>query len=205
VPLLTFGMGAFITVLIGGLRVRSRVHIGFSAFYFLCAMWFCVGVQYTPTNHGTVPDAVVMPFFLIAWLGGTAHTLVLQMGLTRQAPPPPPPPDPAISAAAWRASRRHEARMALASNPSLAAELRIGRPDLPGRRYDDGGLVDVNHVPAACLVVELDLPPAVAECVVSERALLGGFTSPDELLVYCPGLTPERLAIVRDRLVFIPF
>ena len=38
----------------------------------------------------------------------------------------------------------------------LAQELKIGRPDLP-RDYDDGGLVDVNHVPAAILAARLGL------------------------------------------------
>jgi hypothetical protein len=32
----------------------------------------------------------------------------------------------------------------------MAWELRIGRPDLP-RVYDDGGLIDVNHVPPQVL------------------------------------------------------
>jgi hypothetical protein len=204
VPLLSLGMGTFVIILVGGLRTRSRLHLGSAVFYFLCTTAFFIGVQYTASNHGPLPDAAVVPVFVVPWLAGIAHALVLQLSLAHR-PAAPPPADPAISAAAWRARRRQDARAALAGDPGLATELRIGRPDLPGRQYDDGGLVDVNHVPAACLVAQLDLPPAVAECVVSERALLGGFSSPDELPVYCPGLTAERLAMVRDRLVFIPF
>ena len=49
---------------------------------------------------------------------------------------------------------RREARRLQQDNPVLAQELKIGRPDLP-RGYDDGGLVDVNHVPAAILASHL--------------------------------------------------
>ena len=48
------------------------------------------------------------------------------------------------------------ARRLQQDNPVLAQELKIGRPDLP-RGYDDGGLVDVNHVPAAILASHLGL------------------------------------------------
>jgi hypothetical protein len=54
---------------------------------------------------------------------------------------------------------RREARKLCQDNPVLAQELKIGRPDLP-RDYDDGGLVDVNHVPAAILAARLGLAPA---------------------------------------------
>jgi hypothetical protein len=44
----------------------------------------------------------------------------------------------------------------------LAAELRIGRPDLP-RHFDDGGLIDVNTVPAQVLSRLPGLRPEEAE------------------------------------------
>jgi hypothetical protein len=199
-------MGTCVVLAAVAFRRRTRLNVLAAVGYFLSAMIFFIGVQYVPTNGGPVPDAVVMPFFLINWLGGSVHVLLLQLGTQRQPHHTGAPytSDPALSAAVWRANRRQETREALLRNPSLAAELRVGRPDLPERRYDDGGLVDVNHVPVATLVTELEMPIPVAESVVRERAHLGGFTSPDELLVYCAGLTPERLAIIRDRLVFIP-
>lgn len=48
------------------------------------------------------------------------------------------------------------ARHIVQTNPALARELRIGRPDLP-REYDDDGLVDVNCVPGAVLADRLGL------------------------------------------------
>jgi hypothetical protein len=84
-----------------------------------------------------------------------------------------------------------------------AAELLIGRPDL-GRQYDDGGLVDVNNVPVAGLASELALSADVAEQVAAARDRLGGFSTPDELVVYCVDMTMARLNLIRERLVFLP-
>ena len=55
-----------------------------------------------------------------------------------------------------RIERRNHARHIVQTDPALARELRIGRPDLP-REYDDGGLVDVNRVPGAVLAAQLGL------------------------------------------------
>lgn len=91
--------------------------------------------------------------------------------------------------------------MLLTSHPALAAELRIGRPDLR-RNYDDGGLVDINHVPAEMIAWELGIPCLVAEEIVVQRKRIGGFYSADDLIVYCETVTPHQLAVVRDRLLF---
>jgi hypothetical protein len=202
-------MGSFIIVLLGGIRLRSKAHIAAAVGYFVLAVYFFVGVQYVPSSGGSLPDAAVLPAFLIIWLGGVAHVLVLQM-LVRQAAPvvslaprPAAAADPAIVVAQWRVQRREEARGILANNPALAAELRIGRPDLP-RQYDDGGLVDVNHVPAAVLANELDLPMDTAAAIVRQRDRIGGFSSPEDLMVYADGLTPQRLQIIKERLAFVP-
>ncbi|SDT78672.1 hypothetical protein SAMN04489716_8469 [Actinoplanes derwentensis] len=124
--------------------------------------------------------------------------------------PPPPPPwhqpgvDPALARARWRAGRREEARKLQATQPSMAAELMIGRPDMPGRQYDDGGLVDVNHVPAEHLARHLHIDRPLADEIIAVRDVHNGLSTPEELIVYCAALTPEKLATFRDRLIFIP-
>ena len=95
---------------------------------------------------------------------------------------------------------RREARKLQHDNPVLAQELKIGRPDLP-RHDDDGGLVDVNHVPAAILAARLGLAPAEVTAVTAARGQLGRFSSIDELSVYA-NLPPDRLDGLRDRLLF---
>ena len=84
----------------------------------------------------------------------------------------------------------------------MAWELRIGRPDLP-REFDDGGLVDVNHVPARALAELPGMTPELVERVVRVREECGGFTSVEELSALAdlpPALTP-RLA---EFAVFLP-
>lgn len=103
-------------------------------------------------------------------------------------------------AAQQRLARRSEARDLLTSNPALAAELRIGRPDLD-RHYDDGGLVDINHVPAQVIARELGIPSLVAEEIVAQRTRVGGFHSADDLVVYCGSVTLHQMELVRDRLL----
>ena len=95
-------------------------------------------------------------------------------------------------------------RQLQASQPALASELMVGRPDLPGRQYDDGGLIDVNHVSADWLQRYLTIERPLAERIVEARNRHNGFTTPDELVVYCDGLTPAKLNLFRDRLIFIP-
>jgi len=106
----------------------------------------------------------------------------------------------AVAQAQGRIERRKDARHLVTTNPSLARDLRIGRPDLP-REYDDGGLVDVNHVPAAVLAAPLGLSAAEVSDVLAARDKLGRFASADELCAYT-SLTPDRVDELRDFMVF---
>ena len=64
----------------------------------------------------------------------------------------------ALTTARARMRRRQQARQLAQDSPVLARELAIGRPDVP-HDYDDGGLVDVNHVPEDVLASSLGLTP----------------------------------------------
>ena len=96
--------------------------------------------------------------------------------------------------------RRHRARELVQASQVLARELRIGRPDLP-RDYDDGGLVDVNHVPGDLLASSLGLTPQEAAAVIAARDQLGRFTSAEELSAYAQ-LRPDRVDSLRDWMLF---
>jgi hypothetical protein len=151
-------------------------------------------------------------YFFGVWFGGTAHTAVLSYLAAKLDPASaaantlvPHGADPAVAAAARRVARRQEAKSLLATNPAMAWELRIGRPDVAGRHYDDGGLVDVNHVPANWIAYALQLPPELAQEIVTARDdRPGGFSSADELVLYCDHVTPEMLTMIGDMLVFRP-
>lgn len=106
----------------------------------------------------------------------------------------------AVQAAKDRMRMRAQARKLAEDNPALARDLKIGRPDLD-RSYDDGGLVDVNHVGAEVLVRYLDLSPAEAEAMIAARDQLGRFSSCPEVSAYA-NLPPDRLDSVSDLMVF---
>jgi DNA uptake protein ComE-like DNA-binding protein len=106
----------------------------------------------------------------------------------------------ALATAQARVGRRAETRELARTNPVLARELRIGRPDLP-RDYDDGGLVDVNHVPVEILTSGLELTAQEATAVVAARTQLGRFTSLEELTAFAE-LAPDRVDAVGDLLWF---
>ena len=59
------------------------------------------------------------------------------------------------------------------SDPSLARELGVGRPDLR-RGFDDGGLIDVNSAPAAVIAQVCGIEGHQAEVIVEARQARGG-------------------------------
>lgn len=210
VPLLSFGLATFAAVLMGGLKLRSRPNLYAAAGYFVATVLLLCGTGLSDpeAETGMVFSLMMVSYMALVWLGGTLHTVLLQHEVARREPKPALPlpvgTDPAIAAAMWRAGRRAEARRLLQLNPVMAWELRIGRPDMADRHYDDGGLVDVNHLPAAWLLHSLHLPAALADQVVAARLARGGFGSADELVVYCQDVTVEMLDMIRDLLIFRP-
>lgn len=99
-------------------------------------------------------------------------------------------------------ARQHriDAQHIVDHNAALARDLRIGRPDLE-RVYDDGGLVDVNHVPAEQLVSMLNWTAAEAADVIATRDALGGFSSTAQLMASTT-IDSERVKAVAHLMVF---
>ena len=106
----------------------------------------------------------------------------------------------ALTTARTRMRRRQQARELVASNSVLAHELGVGRPDVP-HDYDDGGLVDVNHVPGDVLQAGLGLTAAESAAIISVREQLGRFSGPEELTAYTE-LAPDRVDALRDWMLF---
>jgi hypothetical protein len=159
--------------------------------------WAVVGPAGVLAQDPDPNDAVAAFSQLGLVIAATAHAFVLRPRVF----PPPRADDPAVAAALTARERRERAREIIASDPALARELRIGRPDLP-RQFDDGGLVDVNHVPAPVLVDRLGLSQEEAARVAEARVRLGRFSSPAELAVYAE-LPDASVEAVRGRLLFL--
>ena len=210
IPALSLGFGAFVSVFIGATTLRSRPQVFAAGGYLLVNVAYFGIAALNPAGPGDgllgepskVVSQMAYPFLAITWLLGTLHTLYLQWAASRT--PMPVPADPAMAVAVHRAAIRAHARRLTETDPAMAWELKIGRPDLPGRQYDDGGLVDINHVPAGWIAYSLQIPPYLADRIVAARQRPGGFRFPEELMIHCPEMTPQHLAVIRDFLLFRP-
>jgi hypothetical protein len=208
VPILSFGFGTFVVVFVAALTLRARaVMLAAAGYLLLNLLYFGVAVATTDSHGGftTTPSTATRlatyPFLTLAWGVGTLHTVYLQWRAGHEpevVAGPPSDPD------AGRAALRAEARRLAETDPARADALQVGRPDLLGRHYDDGGLVDVNHVPAGWIALGLRIPRPLADQIVAARERHHGFRSAGELMIYCDGMTPEVLARVSDFLLFRP-
>jgi hypothetical protein len=135
------------------------------------------------------------------WIGWYAHRVPLTPARHRQVKAGEADTR-AISDAEARIRRRREALEIVRKNPVLATELRIGRPDL-ARSFDDGGLVDINHVPASVLAALPGMDAALAARIASTRAEVGGFSSVADVEVTLD-LAPTALSAVKEVLICRP-
>jgi Helix-hairpin-helix motif len=192
IPLLSFGLLAPVPFAHAAVRLRQRWLWVVTAVYAIGSLLWIVAAS---TPEGGWGDTLFGIVALVLIVAGTPHAFLLRRRVFA-----PPPTQPALAAALAARQRREEARAIASRDAALARELGIGRPDLP-RQFDDGGLVDVNHVPAQVLVDQLGLSPTLAGQVVEARDRLGGFAGPQELIAYTE-LSPEAVDGLREHLVF---
>lgn len=107
-----------------------------------------------------------------------------------------------IARAIERMNLRDAAWQIALDQPKLADELRIGRPDL-SREFDDGGLIDINHVPASVLAQLPDVSRNLALRIVDARQTIGGFDSLDDVSVVL-GISPQALDHLKDIVICRP-
>ncbi|WP_460369079.1 ComEA family DNA-binding protein [Actinocorallia lasiicapitis] len=168
-------------VLVKGGTANHALHA--LATFFLCGLWLPVWVA---VMIGDSPKRVVLTVDAYGQIhaGGAPFAVPAAPRFNGN--------QHAIAMANMRRELRRQSRE-LARDVILARDLRIGRPDLP-RHYDDGGLIDVNHVPAQALTVITGITPSMAEHIVKIRETVTGFHSAEELSAVAqlpPHLTPE--------------
>lgn len=106
----------------------------------------------------------------------------------------------AIGESKSRIRAREKARRIARRNPRLADELGIGRPDLR-KNFNDGGLIDVNHVPEPYLLHLPGVNQDLAAQIVELRKSVGGFNSAGDLEVTLD-LEPGTLEQAKDLMLF---
>jgi hypothetical protein len=195
IPLLTLGLLAFVPFAHAAAKLQNRRLWLVAACYAVAT----VGL-FGPLADASNTSDLGAALFTAAWfaliVGSTVHALVLRRRVFS-----PPTVQPAMATALADRELRQQAKAIVAGDPALTRELRIGRPDLP-RQFNDGGLIDVNHVPNHLLVERLGLSPAEAARVVEARERLGGFSSAAELCAFAE-VPDATLDPVQDRLLFL--
>ena len=130
-----------------------------------------------PSGSPEAEDSSLSAVGGFAVVAVTIAACVQLRGIRREvyATPPAVPAhaDPAVARALAGRQRRDEARKMWISDPSLARELGVGRPDLR-RGFDDGGLIDVNSAPAAVIAQVCGIEGHQAEVIVEARQARGG-------------------------------
>jgi DNA uptake protein ComE-like DNA-binding protein len=96
-------------------------------------------------------------------------------------------------------ARREYGRRLLKTNPSLARQLGVGRPDVTGS--DSFGLVDVNHVGPAGLMMLPSVTEEGAKKILEYRNGGGYFVSVEDLAMYLD-LPQTTIGPLRDTAVF---
>jgi hypothetical protein len=197
IPLVTIGFGSPVSFLYAAVRRRSPT-LG------VAAAGYGAGVIGTILGFGSGSAAGVLLgllLFVVTWWVSAAHALSAR-------PRVYPRPDvrgqmneQVVAMARQRRSLREAARKIVAEDPVLARELRIGRPDLMPRQFDDGGLIDVNHVPPEVLGRLPGLTYDMVERIVESRDRGGGFVSAEEVAVRCD-LPPSVVADIAEYALF---
>lgn len=107
---------------------------------------------------------------------------------------------PGVAEELARRRLREQYRAVATRDPALARSLGIGRPDLP-RKVDDGGLLDLNAIPANRLEPLAGLTAEEARRVAEARQQAGPFVTVDEMAVWAE-LPDSTVTMLRERAVF---
>lgn len=171
---------------------------------FLCGFWLPVWIILAITGGEKRLTIAVDPHGVVLFNGRPAAPIPPPRSARHMAPQVPTGlvNAQAVAAVSQRRELRNRARQQAAADQVLARELRVGRPDLP-RQFDDGGLIDVNHVPAPVLTCFAGVTPEMAEHIVAIRGQVGRFTSAEDLAA-AAGLHPDLVPEILEYGIFLP-
>jgi hypothetical protein len=191
-PLLSLGFAAFAPLLYAAIRRSSR-RLGVCAALYLVADLVFVALSSVSKSHSAGGGVAGAGIICIA-IGGSVHVAAIRKPAAR--------PLDAVARVRLERERRRRARAIAASDPRLALEAGIGRPDLPGHE-DDGGLVDVNHAPASVLATLPGIDASIAHRIADACNSVGGFLSAAHVSIALD-LPPQQLRDAEDRMLFLP-
>ncbi|WP_179855122.1 BTAD domain-containing putative transcriptional regulator [Paractinoplanes atraurantiacus] len=164
-PLVTLSLGSWIYFAVAAARHRDRRLIVPAVIYFLAVVVavIAMGVDPTPIEEPeSLAENIGILTFLVTIFASSVHGAVVAT-------------HSAAKTRAW--FLREQFRLFAALDPGRARHAGVGLPGV-SRPYDDGGLIDINHVTVDDLVRHAKLSPSVAESIAAARP----FRRPDELV-----------------------
>jgi DNA-binding SARP family transcriptional activator len=189
-PMFTCGALSWLYFLYVGIRRRQASQLVVAAFYFLLfGGGFLIFFIIDPwgsidTDEVTPSDNAGMTYFGILLIIAAAHGLI-------------------VAARSDGHRLRNRARQFAVFAPDRAREIGVGRPDVPMRLIDDGGLIDLNQLGAHALAHATKLPMAQCVAIEQDRLQRGPFYRPEDLVMR--GLADERtVRKLGDRLICLP-
>jgi DNA uptake protein ComE-like DNA-binding protein len=193
VPIGSLGMASFIPPMYFAIRQQRRSGFVWSAVLLAAITAFFIVDPHNHNDRG-LRHGVAVALIMLCLVGGAAVTVGFLVAGPRAVD--------AVTVARRQRRLRARARKLVETDPRLALEAHIGRPDIAGD-HGDGGLVDVNRVPASTLAGLPGIDAALADRIVNTRRDVGGYASLADLVTTL-GLDPVHLDEVADQLVFIP-
>lgn len=190
------GLTTWAAFLYVGIRARRRSWITWSGVYAAAlAGWLVLDA---PAHPAATAKSIAAGLAGLIWIGGGIHALAISSDAVRSISVRN---DPVVEAARVRIDRRAEGKHLVATQPSIAREVGVGRPDVAGA--DDYGLIDVNHCPAGTLASLPGITSELARQVVDSREQAGGYSSVEDLGMLL-NLPPATVDAMRDLTVFTP-
>jgi DNA uptake protein ComE-like DNA-binding protein len=178
-----------------GVRARRLVWLAWAAVY--AATLAGYATLDNPVHPSSTAEGIAAALAIVTWIGGGTHAILVSNDAVRRIQART---DPALDAARVRIERRAEGRHLAATQPALAREVGVGRPDLAGA--NDYGLVDVNHAPAAAIAKLPGMTDELARRTVDARIQAGGFSSVEDLGMVL-NLSPDSVDQMRDMAIFL--
>lgn len=190
---LPIGFGCWVP-LVAGFRARQTAWIAWGVFLVLFALAsFTISSIEEDNQYGG-------GFLIVSWMLHGATSFALMRPYHRRMVTRSRYED--VIAAAEHVAEERAAVIELArKDPTRAAALGVGRPDLPHARH--GHVVDLNHAPKEVVATLPGVSDDLAGEIVTVREELGGFDSVEDLGALMT-LHPRIVEAMRTRAVTLP-
>jgi len=188
------GLTTWAAFLYAGIRTKKRSLLAFAALYAATlAGWLVLD---TGTKQGA-RMAFGAVLALVTWIGGLAHALAIRRTVALDLDIAD---SPAMMQATREIERRAYGRDLLQTDPALARQVGVGRPDIANS--DSYGLIDVNHASSATLATLPGMSDELARRVAEFCAAGGSFVSVDDLGLFLD-LPAAVVDAMREQAVFV--